>query len=106
MRVDAVNSYLSSIPAMEMYPVAAVKRHAGSNEDRAQDVTTARVTPQANPFVDTMSKAQMPYDLLPTPKPIAVQIDAVEMKQLEAYINSMRHQTAHLLHSFPALLKA
>jgi hypothetical protein len=103
MRVDAVNSYLSSIPYVEYYPIPAVGREDGHVQEPRIKSVVSKIQ------VDTIAKAQMPLDFISpcfTPCFTSSKLTQAEMKALEAFIAFERYRSDHVEHSFPGLLKA
>jgi hypothetical protein len=98
MRVDAVNSYLSSMPIASHYPVAPIMRD-GKLVELPEHVKTS-----ATRFLfayDTYGKAE----LRATPQAPKVQISEYEVAAILKTIESQKARKDNVMHWFPALLR-
>lgn len=101
MRIEAVNSYLSTFPIVDFRPVPAVGRHQ-SEQEQVPEIKPAIARKQ----VDTMGNIFLPFDNIFTARPIRSKLSSTEFCALEALIASERFRPDRVLHSFPGLLKA
>lgn len=100
MRIESVNSFLSSIPSVDFRPVHRVGSQTG---EQAQVPTEKPVRRTQVHVFDTSSKAEEPYFPLST-RPIQPNISKAEQQALQRLIDSQKRRTDYL-EAFPGLLK-
>ena len=103
MRVEAVNSYLSSISFMEHHPISAVGRGTESHIQEPQ-VKVPVKTVVNKILVDTIGKAQLPFDFVP-PCLVLSKLTPTETNAIEGLIALERSRTDYVEKFFPGLLK-
>lgn len=100
MRIEAVNSYLSSMPIMEHQPVGPVARQYGQAESVEQFENTKQTKSLVFAY-DTYGKAEA---CIPSVCPHPVKISAYEQSALLRLIESQKSRKDIVLQWFPALM--